>query len=216
MREQIDDFLRRRGSQLLMWVLIALILVSPMADVHRRAGAVMAIIVLFSVLLGASFSGNRRIVVLVAIPVAAVWVIARLLEEFGDGKHVYDHMAHAAGLVLSCTMLWAIFDRISTTVQVTSNVIAEAVISYLIIGIAFSQLYWILNELFGDPFNQQIPASQSSTFLYFSLVTLTSVGYGGLTPINPYVRLVATFESMTGIFYMAVVVARLVAAYRPR
>jgi Ion channel len=216
MRERIDELLRRRGSQLLMWVLIVLVLASPMADVHRRAGAVMAIIVLLSVLLGASFSGNRRIVVLVAIPVASVWVIARLLEEFGDGKHVYDHMAHAAGLVLSCTMLWAIFDRISTSVQVTSNVIAETVISYLIIGIAFSQLYWILNESFGTPFNQQIPASQSSTFLYFSLVTLTSVGYGGLTPINPYVRLVATFESMTGIFYMAVVVARLVAAYRPR
>lgn len=87
-------------------------------------------------------------------------------------------------------------------------------VSYLIIAIGFSQLYWILNELVTDSFNQKLPPRQSSTFLYFSMVTLTSVGYGGIVPVNPFVRLIAAFESMTGIFYVAIVVARLVSAYR--
>ena len=64
------------------------------------------------------------------------------------------------------------------------------------------------------PFNQFIPSFEISTFLYFSLVTLTSVGYGGIAPVNPYVRMVAAFEGVTGIFYIAVVVARLVSSYR--
>ena len=45
---------------------------------------------------------------------------------------------------------------------------------------AFAQLYWILNQVMDKPFNQVIPSYEISTFLYFSLVTLTSVGYGGI------------------------------------
>ena len=48
------------------------------------------------------------------------------------------------------------------------------------------------------------------------MITLSSVGYGGIVPVNPYVRFVAALESMTGIFYVAVVVARFVSSYRPR
>jgi hypothetical protein len=94
-------------------------------------------------------------------------------------------------------------------------VIAEAFISYLIIAISFSQLYWILNGLVVNSFNQRVTAAQSAEFLYFSMITLTSMGYGGIVPVNPFVRIVAALESMTGIFYVAIVVARLVSAYRP-
>ena len=55
---------------------------------------------------------------------------------------------------------------------------------------------------------------KSGTLLYFSMITLSSVGYGGIVPVNPYVRLTAALESMIGIFYIAVVVARLVSSYR--
>ncbi len=85
--------------------------------------------------------------------------------------------------------------------------IAEAFISYLVIAIAFSQLYWILNELVVDSFNQKVTATHTAEFLYFSMITLTSIGYGGIVPVNPYVRLVAALESMTGIFIVAIVVA---------
>jgi hypothetical protein len=56
------------------------------------------------------------------------------------------------------------------------------------------------------------PNGRHSAF-YFSLVTIGTVGYGVIAPINPYVRMVAAFEAITGIFYIAVVVARLVSAY---
>jgi hypothetical protein len=95
-------------------------------------------------------------------------------------------------------------------------VISEAFICYLVIAIAFSQLYWALSRLITNPFNQIIPESQSGTFLYFSMITLSGVGYGGIIPTNPYVRLIAALENMIGIFYVAVVVARLVSSYRAR
>jgi hypothetical protein len=48
------------------------------------------------------------------------------------------------------------------------------------------------------------------------MVTLTSVGYGGIAPLNPYVGMVAAFESMSGIFFIAVVVVLLVSSYNPK
>jgi ABC-type proline/glycine betaine transport system permease subunit len=57
---------------------------------------------------------------------------------------------------------------------------------------------------------------QSSTFLYFSMGTLSGVGTGVIAPINPYIRLIIGIENMIGIFYLAVVVSRLVSSYRPR
>jgi voltage-gated potassium channel len=77
-------------------------------------------------------------------------------------------------------------------------------------------VYWILNRFVDHAFNQTILLTQSGTLLYFSMVTLTSVGYGGIAPLNPYVRMVAAFESMSGIFFVAVVVARLVSSYMPK
>ena len=153
---------------------------------------------------------------MVALPVAGLWLAARTLEAFADSRHVYAHLAPLAGFTLSCSVLWAILDRFDRVPRITRSVISEAFICYLVIAIAFSQLYWGLSRLIANPFNQIIPESQSGTFLYFSMITLSGVGYGGIIPTNPYVRLVAALENMIGIFYVAVVVARLVSSYRAR
>jgi voltage-gated potassium channel len=197
-----------------MWLVIAETLASPLADRYPRIGAAMALIIVLGVLLGARLAVSKIIVIRVVLPLSGLWILARLAEGFSNGQSIYNLVSHSVGLMLSCAILWALFDRLNTS-QVTSSVIAEAFISYLVIAIAFSQLYWILNELVVDSFNQKVTATQSAEFLYFSMITLTSVGYGGIIPVNPFVRLVAALESMTGIFYVAIVVARLVSAYRP-
>ena len=207
-------FVKAHRTGLLLCALVAEMVASPLADYHPRIGALLALLILVALLAAASFMANRRIVKAVVLPVAAVWIVARLLEAFGDRQHADARLAPAAGLALSCAVLWAIFMRVRSIPQATGTTIAEAFIGYLIIGTAFAQLYWILNQVLDKSFNQTIPSFEISTFLYFSLITLTSVGYGGIIPINPYVRMVAAFESVVGIFYIAVVVARLVSSYR--
>lgn len=207
-------FLLNHRSELLMCAYVALILASPAADSSAHLGGVIAFLIFLVMLVGASYMANRRIVRVVGFPLAALWIVARILEAVGDNRHAYTQMAPVAGLALSCTVLWAILDRFSSIPRVTAGVISEAFICYLVLATAFSQTYCILNRFLDNPFNQVIPATQTSTFLYFSLITLSTVGYGGITPINPYIRLVAGLEGMVGIFYIAVVVARLVAGYQ--
>jgi hypothetical protein len=213
-RRAVTFFLLKHRSELLMWLLVAEVIASPAADYHPLVGAGLAVMVLVSLLAGASYMASKKIIRVGVLPITGVWLIARALQAFGDSRYWYAHLAPIAGLALSISILWAIFDRFNSVPRIPRNAIAEAFISYLVIAIAFSQLYWILSRMVAHPFNQMIPESQSGTLLYFSMVTLSGVGYGGIAPLNPYVRMVAALETMAGIFYIAVVVARLVSSYR--
>lgn len=209
-----SGFFARHGVVILMWALIAEMLASPLADSHPRVGALLGFAVLLMVLAGIGRIANRSKVHRIVIPVAGIWMITRLIEAFGNPHEPY--LSPVVGLVFSCSILWAMFDHLHSEFRNPRNAIAEAFISYLVIATAYSQLYWIMNRFVAHAFNQTIPSTQAGTFLYFSMVTLTSVGYGGIVPLNPYVRMVAALESMSGIFFIAVVVARLVSSYRPK
>ena len=146
---------------------------------------------------------------LIVLPIAGIWFVARWVEIYTDERY---HIAPMVGLVLSCAVIWSITARFGTVHKVSTSVISEAIIVYLVIAVAFSQVYWMMNRVFEHSFNVTVPLSLASTLLYFSLVTITTGGYGGVAPVNPYVGLVAGFEAVVGLFY---IVARLVAAYRP-
>jgi hypothetical protein len=199
-----------------MWALIAEMLASPLADTHPRAGALLGLSVLLMVLAGIGKMANGRIVCHTVLPLAGLWTITRILEAFGNWRESCANLSPVVGLMLSCSILWAIFDHFNFEGGPPRKPIAEAFIAYLVIATAFSQLYWVLNRFVDQAFNQKIPFTQHGTFLYFSMVTLTSVGYGGIVPLNPYVRIIAALESMSGVFFVAVVVARLVSSYRPK
>lgn len=203
-------------SEVLLFALITQIVASPLADSHPLIGALLAAFVLSLILVGASYLANSRTIRFAGFSIAGLWLVARMLEALGNSHRIYSHLAPVAGLGLSCVVLWALLHHFQSRTIVTRNLIAEAFINYLVIAIAFSQLYWILNHFVDHPFNQAIARNQTSTLLYFSMITLSSVGYGGIVPVNPYVRFIAALESMTGIFYLAVVVARMVSSYRPR
>ena len=209
-------FIQKYRSQLLMFALVAQLLVSPIADMNPRIGGAFAVFVLTLLIAGAGYSENktRERILLGSLTVA--WIGMRLYEAFDNRDQIFANLAPVSGLLLSCAVLWVILDRFRTIPNITASVISEAFLGYLVIAIAFSQLYTILNRLLQNPFNQVIPPWKISTLLYFSMITLSSVGYGGIVPVNPYLRLFAALESMIGIFYVAVVVARLVSAYRPR
>lgn len=66
-----------------------------------------------------------------------------------------------------------------------------------------------------SPFDRVIPTAKANTLLYFSMITFSSVGYGGIVPVNPDLRITAALESMVGIS-MSPRVARLVSSFRPK
>lgn len=216
MKRPIRDFLLRRRAEFLLLGFIGEVLATPLADKDRRVGGLMAVFLVVLFALCARSMASRKAVRLVVIPVALVWLLTRLLEAFGNTHDVFTHVAPITGFLLSCAVLWAFFDHFDTIPRVTSGVISEAFITYVVIAIAFAQLYWIFNDLVPHAFNIVIPRTEISTLEYFSMVTMGGVGYGGIIPVNSYLRLICALENMIGIFYIAVVVARLISSYKPR
>ena len=96
-----------------------------------------------------------------------------------------------------------------------------AICVYLLISAAFSDLYLIIDRLNPDAFycSQALCASQEgSTFhsglhLYFSLVTLSTLGYGDITPTYPLAAMLVALEAIIGQMYVAIVISRLVAIH---
>lgn len=105
--------------------------------------------------------------------------------------------------------------------EVTSDKIYGAICGYLLLGISWGILYNFLEVIHPGSF-QMIRANVTETgnfrwgdLIFFSFVTLTTVGYGDITPITAQTRSLAMVEAITGVLYVATLVARLVGLYRP-
>ena len=84
---------------------------------------------------------------------------------------------------------------------------------YVTIGIFFVALYLVMAVLIPDAFrgvSLRPHASLPSDFVYFSFVTLTTVGYGDIVPVDPLVRSLCNVEAIIGQIFPATVLARLV------
>lgn len=89
---------------------------------------------------------------------------------------------------------------------------------YVLIGMAFAFAYAAMGEIGDEPFFAQTADASTADYLYFSFVTITTVGYGDFTAAEGFGRATATLEALTGQLYLVTIVALLVSrmAMAPR
>lgn len=123
------------------------------------------------------------------------------------------HLAQGAVMeVFLVVLAWAVLHQVLAPGLVTGHHIKGAVVVYLLLALIWAQSYDLIEELFPGSFNPSgMPHRvEWTTFLYFSLVTLTTVGYGDVTATAPFARSVATAEAIIGQLFPAILIARLV------
>lgn len=127
-----------------------------------------------------------------------------------------SHLA-AVLLLLGCviaTLRYVLLSR-----QVTTDSICAAVVAYLFIGLAFSSAYYCLVVLNAHSFSipSDMPVASSAeletSMIYYSYVTLATLGYGDIAPRLPLSQMLAVIEAIIGQFYIAVVIAWLMSVY---
>ena len=117
-------------------------------------------------------------------------------------------------LLLLLTVL-VLIRQILLMPTVTLQSIYGAVSAYLIIGMMFAAVYTASYYINGRTFFSGNKLGDPATFQYFSFTTLTTLGYGDYTAAGPGGQAIAMIEAMTGQIFLATLVARLVAAFRP-
>jgi len=206
-------FLKRRiNDQLLivMTLLLSLLLfvVAPMQANGVISGTSFGVI--FGLVLipaTAMVWGNRAAVAAILVALGLVFVAAirqgTLLDRYLDAVAWF-----IAGLTLSIVVARAVFAR----GKVTYHRIIGGVLLYLTIGLTFVALFGFL--IIAEPNTFNIPAYEGNfsigKLIYFSFVTLTTIGYGDIVPLHPYARGVANVEAIIGQLYPATLLARLV------
>lgn len=199
--------------------LMALFLCSAIVDSVPESRGMMLVEILIlatQVVAFISLDFGRRWRWFVGIMIAVI-LVANTLNRFTDWS-VVPLTALTFTLVFYAGVAHAAARRVLFSGEVNTNVVIGALAIYLMIGLIWATLYLIALEFFPNSFNgiEHIYwADNFSNALYYSYITMTSVGYGEITPAIPLTRTLAYLQSVLGAFYMAVVVASLVGARRP-
>lgn len=109
-----------------------------------------------------------------------------------------------------------LFSYLKNAHSVSGAQLYTAVSIYLLLGMQWFALYMTMDAINPGAFlrNNMTIIQRQSDLLYFSLVTLSTIGYGDVVPINGEARMLAALEGVTGVLYVAITVALLVNAYR--
>lgn len=171
----------------------------------------IALLLLSLLSLRSSPAWKKRFLTILALMVIAA--ITSLLTKLPHGDVIYLLLLLA--FLLSVARLVA--GEVLLSGSVDTNKLVGAVALYLVLGMIWSVLYTMLLMGWPDALNGIEPGDwyvNMPTTTYFSFVTLTTLGYGDISPANPLAQVLVVLEAVTGMFYLGIIVASLVGAIR--
>lgn len=201
----------KRLITLLVSILLML-LVYPFVEERTFAPALLE--VLFSgVLVSALFSvaaSRRHVIVAVALVVPIL--VLRWAQFWQDGLEL-ETPAQALGLVSLGFVSWVILKDCLRSGRVTAARICGVLAVYMLLGLMWSSVYSIVEHAIPGSFKLSTEEGTTDELVYFSFVTLTTLGYGDTVPLSSGARGLTIVEALCGQLYLAVIVARLVAMH---
>jgi voltage-gated potassium channel Kch len=214
--ERAGGWLSEESLTALLVVLIVDMFMLPVLgpDIGRSAMNVVFTILLFTGLATVANRGAAWVVIGTLALVAAIlkWIAP---HPGLPGTPLAAAVA-AVGIFLLFTLL--VLLRTFSPGPITRHRIEGAVATYLLIAMTFALAYEVM-ELASPgslKFAEGEPEVMERAVGYFSLVTLTTVGYGDVTPVSPLARRLAMLEGLIGQLYPAIVIGWMVASLRPR
>jgi voltage-gated potassium channel len=116
-------------------------------------------------------------------------------------------------ILFYCWATWLAGKQVLFSGPIDGNKIVGAICIYLLMGLIWALLYLSLAQAIPGAFNgleQLVWYDNFADVAYFSYVTLTTLGYGDITPVSPVARFLVYMEAIVGLFYMAILVASLI------
>jgi hypothetical protein len=204
---------RERRSKFLLASILLFFLLAPLLE-ELEVGKLILILNLYVTLVSATMElAENRILFRSAIPIALSSMVLLLLSHYQPTRI----MLITNGIVLATFLFLvsiSLFNYLGQGKGSTSERLTISVSLYFLLGMSWFALYHVVNSVQpgsiaegGTPIRG---AAHWSTFLYFSMATLTTLGYGDVVAIRPTARMLAVLEASAGVLYIAITVARLV------
>ena len=208
----------RRFSTVQLLIALAVLLVCA-PFVEELEGGRLILSALFSlVLLAAVFAvANRKRPLVIALILAVPAITGRWISHFRP-ELVHPAVFLVCALLLLAFVIWHMLHFILRAPIVTMEVLCASIAVYLMLGLMWTVAYWLVDQVTPGgafSFNTERGGHSMNGFsgFYFSFITLSTVGYGDITPVSRAARWLAAMEATTGLLYVAVLIARLVSLY---
>lgn len=206
----LDRLRARSMSALLVLLLMTVFVIPTLMPYGREWHAVADVVITLALLSGFLTVSDRKGYAVLVAAVLVVAIVVKWVAHFAPHRMLPEiHVATFLAAMGLLTILLAF--RVFESGRVTFDRVIGAITIYMMLGIVWASFYELIALDNPHAFSGTASGTESHDhWFYFSFVTLTTVGYGDITPLTRAARSLATLEAFIGQLYPAVVLARLV------
>jgi len=182
-------------------------LISYFVDIQFLSNLFLSLIFLSGIFAISIKKHHPIIATLISLPFLILMWLSHFVDIGG-----YENIKSFFGMLFLLYMIILLLNHIFRQDEVTKEVIFGALVVYLLMGLMWSFGYDLVDSLIPGSFKYPENFSKLSNNLltYFSFVTLTTLGYGDITPVSPPALAMAITQAITGQIYLTVLIAQLV------
>ena len=201
----------------LLIALVLLFISAPLVD-EFQGGKLLESVLMTLVLVSAVLAvGGRRRTLWIAVLLVLPPLVSRWTNHINPSQLAQEAYV-CATMVFMVFVVINLFRFILRAPRVNLEVLCAAIAGYLLLGLIWAFAYMMVASFVPGSFLLNGSATTPQVLdqfglFYFSFVTLTTTGYGDFTPVSQSARMLAVMEAMTGTFYVAILISRLVAMY---
>jgi Ion channel len=200
-------------SAMLVFLVLALFVGAPLVAMGLVGPFLFDLLFTLFLLSGLAAFSNRRMLAFATLSFAVVTLIVRWAGYLlpGTAIGIWDDVLSILALSILAGLVLILVFREG---PITSHRIQGAIAVYLLMGLIWMSAYMLVYQTIPGAFRFPEDGLSGLRFkhnlAYFSFVTLTTVGYGDITPVHPLARSLAMAEALVGQLYPAILIARLV------
>ena len=148
----------------------------------------------------------RRTIIMLTVVIPVVLAVAGIasVSRLGSIVGALSSLVSTA-LVIACVFF--IFRRLSTHPTISRQTVLGSLCVYLFGAMLFAMVYSMITQISGQPFFAQTDTPSALDYIYFSFITIATVGFGDLSPATDVGKMAVVVEAITGQLYLVVVVA---------
>jgi hypothetical protein len=197
-----------------LFLLISIVCLLILAPIFRGLVGIRILMNAFitAILISGVYAASKKIyITITAASLALPMLVSIWISHFVD-MPILVFVGDCFGIAFLAFLVAVILSFIFGEQEVTSNVIYGAIVVYLLIAIMWAFVFSVLESI--NPGSFAISEGQIEVgrplFIYYSFITITTLGYGDITPITATANSFSFLEAVTGQIYLVVLVARLV------
>jgi hypothetical protein len=198
--------------------LLASLVLYPYAEESQFSYYALRLLGSAVILLSVYAAGFRRSLLILALALAIPAMLQRAMIPSAD-RSALAVASILLSFVFDIFIIVVLFRHVFSNSEPNSETVFGALCIYMLIGFSFASVYNLLtmlhpNAFYLDPLINPHTFPNRFDFVYFSFGTITSLGATGVVAVLPQARSFAILEAILGILYLAVLIARLMVAYR--